>query len=256
MSGFTTTTLSRNWNAQVGVPLIGIKTGTGAALDLSVSGVYYDAKYSIALSVVALYTHTSYAYLTVKDQFDTTHNTQANTPPSTDDLLKYVDAIKLKVDEQQPCGDDCCEGQCDYILAFTLYRHIRDRICKHRTVGLTEYIQQLLNIYYGYYKDYINLNAPILPYATGDCEGSGGGGAASVMLEFRVGNVGAPVDGQSTFVLPAMLDHDIVLFIGSIIQSKIDNGFGVMFSKPIASDTLTLTGQTWSNGTIVQILIL
>lgn len=261
VGGFGLPNLQRSWIAQIGAPPQ-TKTGTAVSFDLGIGGVYYDAKYSISLSTIALYTHSSYLFLTVKDTFTTTHNTQANTPPSTDDLLKYVDAIKVRVDEKQPCGDDCCDEQCDYILAFTLYRHIRDRICKNQTAGepaLTDLIQQLLNIYYGYVNDYVNKNVPILPYATGDCGGisGGGGGASATMLEFMVGvTSGAPVDGQSTFTLPALVDHNIVLFIGSILQSKLDNGFGVMFSKPIASDTITLIGQTWTNGSLVQILIL
>jgi hypothetical protein len=99
----------------------------------------------------------------------------------------------------------------------------------------------------------VNTNAQ-LAHAT-DCEGGGGGGSKAAMYECMIGvtPVRLLMDRQHSY---RRCDHNIVLFIGTIVQSKIDNGFGVFFSKPIASDTLTLTGQTWSSGSLVQILVL
>ena len=42
------------------------------------------------------------------------------------------------------------------------------------------------------------------------------------------------------------------MFRGHIIQSKKDDGSGQYFTKPIDSDTLTLTGSTWVTDELVQ----
>jgi len=255
ISGFNTTSTSRAWSAIVGT--LGTLTGTGASLDLKYGGSYYDASYTVTLSTTVNYAHPSYTYLTVIDLYTKTLNFTANTPPDVATLLTYLNTLKQRMDDLIDQCQNYDKAKDDYITAYVLYRHTRDRICKAQTDGLYAYIQQILDIYYNYVNTYVNTNAVIPAYDLGDCSGGGGTGSTAVMVEYKIGTtIGAPTAGTNTFVSTSFVGRDVVLFVGSIPMSKIDNGSGVYFTKLLASNTLTLTGMTWSTDSIVQFLIL
>lgn len=256
VTGFAAPTITRAWDIDAGT--VGTVTGSSSSIDLAISGQHYDAVYTGQLITSVLYEHQTYNYLTLRDQHTFNINTTANTPPSISGLLTYLKAIKTRLDTSISCSQSAIlKGEYEY--AFVLYRHIRDRACAGDTLNLDDYIQEFLNIYYQRRYTYVNTNAVIPAYDTsGACGGSGSStGSTVTMFEYIIGTTsGAPTAGATTFAKTEFTDASVLVFIGKIPQSQVDDGSGSYYTKVLGSDTVTLTGMTWETGTLVQFMVI
>lgn len=257
VTGFAAPTITRAWDIDAGT--VGTVTGSSSSLDLAISGNYYDAVYTGQLLTSVLYQHQTYAYLTLRDRHTFNISTAANTPPSISGLLTYLKAIKARLDASISCSQSAIlKGEYEY--AFVLYRHIRDRACAGDTLNLDDYIKEFLNIYYQRRYTYVNTNAIIPAYDTdGACGGGSGSGTGQTvtMFEYIIGTTsGAPTAGSATFAKTEFADASVLVLIGKVPQSQIDDGSGSYYTKVLASDTVTLTGMTWETGTLVQFMVI
>jgi len=74
-------------------------------------------------------------------------------------------------------------------------------------------------------------------------------------LEFVIGvTTGAPTAGANTITLTGSAGWEARLYRGKVKQSRIDDGSGIYYSKPLNGETLTLYGDTWKAGELVQIV--
>jgi len=95
-------------------------------------------------------------------------------------------------------------------------------------------------------------------WVLGNNPGSGSGGNQKQPLTYKVGTTpGAPAAGTNTWQLPAFVGSYVSLFLGNALMPMSDQGDGLPYmSKPLASDTLTVTNYNWSDGdTLSYILI-
>lgn len=77
--------------------------------------------------------------------------------------------------------------------------------------------------------------------------------SASEDMEFIVGTTsGAPVAGTSVWVLSSFTGKRVRLFRSRIKQAMIQAGSDPYYNKPTASDTMTLIGDTWQTGELLQ----
>lgn len=272
--GFDAPTISRSWNAQIGS--VGTVAGNSTIFDIIFSGNYYDAAYTITLTTDLTYQHSTYSYLTVVDRRTATLETSANTPPSYTTLIGYLKTIKQRFDELQSCTKTVDARQ-DYEYASALLSQIKSRICAGDFVDLYSQIRDFLNVYNNHVTvAYVNTDTPIATYDYSDVDCGGGGSgttndpritsqmianwnaAFSAIppddLEYIVGTTpGAPTAGTSTFVSALLTNWRIRLKVNKIIMSKADWNGNPYYSKPLVSDTLTLTGMTWTTGDLIQI---
>jgi hypothetical protein len=95
-------------------------------------------------------------------------------------------------------------------------------------------------------------------WVIGDSAGGGGGSTQKQPLTYKVGTTpGAPLAGTSTWQLPAFLNSYVTLFIGNAFTPLSDQGDGFPYvTKPLASDTLTVTNYTWNNGDSLSFILI
>jgi hypothetical protein len=121
-SGFTTTSSTVAWSAVIA--LVGTATGSSNNFDLIYSGNYYDAEYTIDYQRDLLYTHQTYTYLTLADRYSTEISTTANTPPSVNDLIACINALKAELDDAAGnCGATALLEE-RYKKAMVRYDHL------------------------------------------------------------------------------------------------------------------------------------
>jgi hypothetical protein len=237
---------------------------------------YYDAAYTISLTTDLTYQHSTYAYLSVIDRRIATLNTTANTPPSYTTLRGYLKAIKDNFDSLASC--DTRQARDDFEYASGLLGFIKSRICAggSELINLYSQIQDFLNVYHNHITvAYVNTNAiiPAYSYADVDC-GTGTTNDPRILntdinnwnaafaaippdsLEYIIGvTTGAPTAGTSTFSPTGniFVNRRIRLLINKVRIATSDWDTNPYFSKPLASNILTLTGATWESGSLIQI---
>lgn len=143
-SGYTTAISSRAWAAVVGT--VGTVTGTSSTLNLAYLTNYYDAAYAITLIANFIHTSTVYSYLTIRDRLTTIKNTGAWTPPTATVLRGYLKTLKSTLDALVNSCQTHAKAKADYEYAYTLYMHIKTRVCAGDTIGVYTYIQEILDI--------------------------------------------------------------------------------------------------------------
>jgi hypothetical protein len=274
VGGFNTPTLTRLWNAQIGT--VSSVAGTSSILDLIYSANYYDAAYDISLTTDATYQHSTYSYLSVVDRITDSIQVTANTPPDFDTLKAYLKTIKDNFDNLETCNTK--DAKDDYEYASALLAQIKSRLCDSDLVGLDKQITDFLNVYHGHVSvAYVNTNTPIpaYDYTNVDC---GTGSSPSSTTDDRITNqmilnwntaynsippddieiiVGvssnSPTEGTNTLQLNQLVNWRIRLTVNKVPMSQVSWQGNPYFSKPLVSDTITLTGMTWTNSDLIQI---
>lgn len=161
-SNFSTTSITRSWEAVVGT--VDTVTGTAATLDLSIGGNYYDASYDISLDVVVNYQSTTYSYLSIKDSINTVLETQANTPPTTCELLSYLNVIKGRQDALDGYCQSWETSKTNFEYGMNLYMLILHNLLAGNHDSITTYVDEFLRLYYNAAPTYINTNTIIPAY--------------------------------------------------------------------------------------------
>lgn len=252
--GFGTPTITRAWEAVVGN--VTTLTGSSSILDLIYNSSYYDAEYEIELIVDLTYVHSTYTYLTVIDRRTAELETTANAPASFATLSTYLKTIKERFDSLESCAQTTAARQ-DYQYAAALLQHIKNRICDLDTVGLGDQIEDFMNVYYQRVATvYVNTNEVINAYDfdAACCCGDEESSSVPDDLEFIVGTTAnAPTAGVNTWDLSIFEGYNVRLHRSRIKQSQTQFNGEPYFSKPKALTILTLNGDTWQDGELLQI---
>lgn len=96
-------------------------------------------------------------------------------------------------------------------------------------------------------------------WVQGNNTGGGSGSTQKQPKTFIVGTtVNAPLAGDNTWTLAEFVNSYVVLVLGrSIVVDMTDAGDGGAYiTKPIASDTLTITNWTWNTGDILSYILI
>jgi hypothetical protein len=258
------------WGAVIGT--FASANGSADLFDLVANGHYYDAAYTVSFSRNVTYQHFIYSWLYIKEHYAQTIHTTANTPPPKDSLTAYLTQIKARI------SGKCCEQKDaalqTYLVAAALLFHIFKRLCAGQTTGLNDYFKEFLTLYYqGGTGGYINTNTPMGTYDPGNCNGTGGGvisvTAQDIInwniaynaippkdLELIVGvDADAPASGQPLMTMAGFVGWNLRVHINRYYQNQRPDWNPpneLWFSKPYASDTLTLS-TNWQNNDLIQI---
>lgn len=171
-SGFTTTTNTVSWAAQIGS--VGSKTGSTSNFDLIYSGQYYDAEYNIDFQRDLLYTHNTYTYLTVRDRYIKEIITTADTPPSVNDIVLCINELKLSLDNAAGTCALVDSLEAKYQKAVVRYDHLIHKLTLGDSDDAEDLLAEILNLTACSHTVY--RNTPIAPYdLSAYASGSGGG---------------------------------------------------------------------------------
>lgn len=143
-SGYTTTTLTRAWEAVIGT--VGTVTGSSANFDLAYGGDYYDAEYDISLQVDILYTHTTNSWLTVLDRITEEIDTTADTPPTVNDILQCIKDLKDLLDAAAGNCTVTDSLEAKYQKAMTRYDNLIHNLRLGDTEGAEDLLEEIINL--------------------------------------------------------------------------------------------------------------
>jgi hypothetical protein len=186
VANFTTTSTTRSWVATVGT--VDTLMGSSSTLDLAVSGNYYDAAYVITLGTTLIYTHTTDTWLSVKWLVSASLNASANTPPDTCEMLAYLNTLKARLDLLIGACQPYDTAKKTYEYAADLYFHILERLKAGTTIGVIDYVNEFLVLYYNAIPATINTNSIIPPYTFCYATGGSGSGGSTVIKVFALMN--------------------------------------------------------------------
>lgn len=256
--GWNNGSVTRVWQA-ISTPT-GTIDGASQLLDLIFGGNYYDANYTITLISSLLYTHQTYAWLTIDEEIEDEVQTYAMTPPSIESLVEQLSDLR----ETIATLDRTCRERCDKIMDFTyaesLLGHIVRKACMSLTDGIFEDLKQLVTVLNeNHIPTYSPTNDIIEPYDTSSLCGTGSGGSEQKRpLTFIVGTtLNAPTSGTNTWTLPDFENSYIVLIVNGQPVPLSDPLNGSYYTtKSLGSDTLTITNYLWqTNDVLTYILI-
>lgn len=140
--GFTVTSAVTEWQADING--IGEKTSNTGILDLIYLGEYYSAEYLINFEKFINYQSDVYSWLTVKDRLFESIGTRAVQPPSLQQILVAINALRLDA-AKKTCGGGC-DLFCTYTLAVALLQNIITAISVDDVSNLGSMLEQLINI--------------------------------------------------------------------------------------------------------------
>lgn len=151
-SGFTLSSVTRSWNADIKYVSSTVQTITGTSIlfDMAYNSGYYDAHYSITLISTVTLVSTTYTWVSVIDKITSETQIDAYTPPTLAQLRASLTLLKQQIEQGTYCGSNCpcaCEESIVYIEAVSLYEHIIARGQAGETVGLDAYVLQLQKIF-------------------------------------------------------------------------------------------------------------
>jgi hypothetical protein len=165
-------TIDRYWEAY-STPT-GWLVDTTSVFDMVYESEYYDAEYSIYLSVNVIYESDTYSYLSIEDIIIKTGTAFANTPPSIDDLVGYLNDLKDELDANVNNDSLYSEYKSRYEYASSLLFNIKESCRAGLLTPLSHYVSEFLSITNNFVTPpYTNTDEVIEPY---DC---GSAGAAS-----------------------------------------------------------------------------
>jgi hypothetical protein len=170
--GYSLDGLNRLWQA-FSIPSESISDDS-IEFDINVDGQYYDAEYEIYFSYSSIYISDVYSYLTIEDFQEYTLETSANTPPSIDELVGYLNDLKDELDANVNNDSLYSEYKSRYEYASSLLFNIKESCRVGLLTPLSHYVSEFLSITNNFVTPpYTNTDEVIEPY---DC---GSAGAAS-----------------------------------------------------------------------------
>lgn len=257
-SGFTTTTISRAWSADIKYVGSTIQTVTGTLIlfDISYGDEYYDAFYAVTLETTVTYTMVNfYDWVSVIDMVEAETQMDAYTPPTLAALQVSLNTLRTQILNGTYCGG--CGCGCDnpdyapWEQASDLLQSIIANGQQGNTTGLNEQVDQLLKIFNcSGVLTRTHTNDPITPYDWGTTQII----SLPAPIQFTVGSGGqyAPADGDSEYNNPTLAGNNrYSIFskgMADILQENVDytylsgGGFeligGLLFT---GADRFTLT---------------
>lgn len=162
VSNYNATTVTRAWSA-TSVPT-GTVTSAAQVFDIKYNNKYYDAYYTITLASTLTYTHQTYTYLTVQETITKAASTFAQTPPSLDQIVSKISALKTTLDGLVNTNQPYVNAKADFEFAQVTFAHIIDKLKVYDTANLQRDLTDLLAVLNNYQTVYTPTNAQISPY--------------------------------------------------------------------------------------------
>ena len=123
-------------------------------------------------SVTVLYEHDTYSYLTIEDSISKEWTTSANTPPSINELVEYLNDLKAELDSNVNNSSLSKEYKSRYEYASSLLFNIKESCNAELLEPLNRYVTEFLSITNNFVTPpYTNTDEIIEPY---DCGSAGG----------------------------------------------------------------------------------
>jgi hypothetical protein len=249
---FSYTILLREWEA-LSIPTgsINVSSPTASIFDMVFGSDYYDAVYQMSFGVQVLYESDSYSYLTILDQIGKEWTTSADTPPSIEDLVGYLNDLKTEMD----ANINNCTLHTEYKKRYEYAASLLFNILQSCKVGLTlplkSYVEEFLSVTNNFVSPpYVNTNQIIEPY---DCACESTTGSLVLIDEFIVGDPTELQDGDTVYTNVDMTSKPMVFVDGIRLTYRVGYpGRHVSFDLP----TNTITFSTPLNsGEVVSIYI-
>jgi hypothetical protein len=163
VANYNNTAVTRSWTA-VSTPT-GTITGSTATFDVKFSNQYWDANYVITLTSSLVYTHQTYAWLTVEETITKSVNTYAETPATLAQITSLIVLLKNTLESQVDTVSEFAQTREDFTYAQSLFEHIIYRIRLNNTTSIYRDLKDLIAVLRNYQiPTYVPLNAPIGPY--------------------------------------------------------------------------------------------
>lgn len=162
-SGFSNGAVTRAWTA-VSTPT-GTITGSTNPFSLVFGGQYYDANYVVSLTSSVLYTHTTYAWLTIQETVTKSVNTYAQTPPTPTQIIQDISALKTLLNNAVNTCVEYTQLKADFEYAQTLLQHILDKVKVADMSGIYTDLKDLITVLNNnQIPAYVPTNLPIPAY--------------------------------------------------------------------------------------------
>jgi len=106
ITNYTRTSLSREFSSSISAVsnTINDKTSTGTTSAdreynlVDTNSEYYDAEYSVTMSITTVHTHTTYSWVTVKEKITKTLKVNVYKPPTRSELIDEIDDLKNQLE--------------------------------------------------------------------------------------------------------------------------------------------------------------
>lgn len=164
--GYSLDDIERQWIAD-SIPTDTLY-GDSSEFDINLDGDYYDAVYSMYFSYIATYVSDIYPYLTIEDFQEYSFETSANTPPSINELVGYLNDLKAELDSTTNNCSINKEYKARYEYASSLLFNIKESCRAELLEPLNGYVAEFLSITNNFVTPpYTNTNEIIDPYECG-----------------------------------------------------------------------------------------
>ncbi len=255
-AGFTTTSTTRAWSADIKYVSTTVQTVTGTALlfDMAYATNYYDAFYAISLNVTVVYTMTgSYTWVSVKDLIEATSQLDAFTPPTLAALQLSLNDLKTAIENDTYCGGcgcGCTPNYGPWEKATALYQNIVTNGQDGNVTGLDSQVDQLIKIFNCsgiIVRDHTNDVIP--PYDWGTTQTF----SLHIPIQFTVGSGGlyVPANGATSYINPTLAgNNNYLIFLkgqadflveGTDFSYRVGGGFDLITDSFISGDRWTLS---------------
>lgn len=255
-AGFTTTTTTRAWSADISYVGSTVQTVTGTQLlfDMAYLSDYYDAHYAITLGVTITYTMTgSYTWVSVIDLLEAATQMDAYTPPTLAELLDSLNTMYSQIEAGTWCGSGNCGCESDYDVwnrAESLYQNIIENGQDGNVTGLDSKVDQLLKIF--------NCSGVLDRDHTGEEIPAYDWGTTQTFslhrpIQFTVGSGAqyAPANAATSYINPTLAgNNSYLIFIqgeasflveGTDFSYRVGGGFDLISRSFVLSDRFTLS---------------
>lgn len=167
VSNYSNGSVTRAWSV-VSTPT-GTLTGSSSSIDIVYGGNYYDANYSVTLTSSLLYTHQTYAWLTVTESISKNVLTYAETPPTYIQIVGWINQLRDLIESLKNSCKPYADAKADFDYAQNLLDHILDKIKSDQTTNIYVDLKELIRVLHNnHIPTYTPTNLPIGPYDTGD----------------------------------------------------------------------------------------
>lgn len=254
-SGFTTTSTTRAWSADIEYVGSTARTVTGTQLlfDMAYLSDYYDAFYAISLDVTVLYAMTGdYTWVSVKDLLEASTQMDAYTPPTLAELAASLNTMYSQIQAGTWCGCSCgCEPDyTPWTEATALYQNIVTNGQNGDVTGLDSKVDQLLKIFNCsgvIERDHTYEEIPAYNWGTTQTF------SLHPPIQFTVGSGAqyAPANGATSYINPTLAgNNNYLVFIqgeaafwveGTDFNYRVGGGFDLLSRSFVLSDRFTLS---------------
>jgi hypothetical protein len=234
--------------------------GSLQTFDLNYQGSYYDAKYTVNLTVIPSWQMAGLnSWVTLIDSLAIPQQIYyAEIPPSYTVLLQGLDAMKTALDAAS-CNNNEVLTE-NYLLAEAIFSHYAARGCAGDLAGLSYYVYQLQKLFNGgTIPPYVNTNAVIPAYVWSNCSGGSSswsgitGKPSTAVIEWVVGTGGFPGNGATTLTDARLANANVRVFRSGLKQLGSNPGDGTSYYTKVFGSYVVFFFPALSTGEVLSV---